>query len=153
MAYMSSWPAAVVLEIMACLRRHDRLSLAYAAPLFWEAQEVQCFHEKTLGAISAIAQHVPLRIGPDEDVIGIGVCAQGRGRLAKLTAFFDAVSQTAWEGGLRRAATRLLCSLLSYRQEVVRVLENVENQMKLHQMLPSPEGSLLLVVRQQWGQV
>lgn len=98
MAYMSSWPAAVVLEIMACLRRHDRLSLAYAvpawqeaaqAPLFWEAQEVQCFHEK---------------IGPDEDVIGIGVCAQGRGRLAKLTAFFDAVSQTAWEGGLRRAA-------------------------------------------------
>ncbi|CAE7875003.1 rhp6, partial [Symbiodinium necroappetens] len=44
------------------------------------------------------------RIGPDEDVIGIGVCAQGRGRLAKLTAFFDAVSQTAWEGGLRRAA-------------------------------------------------
>ncbi|CAE7584712.1 ddx1 [Symbiodinium natans] len=98
MAYLADWPAAVVIEVMSCLRRHDRLSLAYAvpawqetaqAPLFWEAQEVQCFHEK---------------IGPDEDVIGIGVCAQGRGRLAKLTAFFDAVSQTAWQGGLRRAA-------------------------------------------------
>ena len=46
-----------------------------------------------------------------------------------------------------------LCSLLSYRQEVVRVLEDVENQMRLHRMLPFPEESLLLVVRQQWGRM
>jgi len=98
MAFLASWPPSVVVAIMSCLRRHDRLALAHAvpvwqdeaqAPLFWEAQEVQCFHEK---------------IGPDEDVIGIGVCAQGRGRLATLTAFFDAVSRTAWDEGLRRAA-------------------------------------------------
>eukprot|EP00439_Symbiodinium_sp_Y106_P029228 s4923_g3.t1 len=37
--------------------------------------------------------------------------------------------------------------------EVVQVRENVENHMKMHQMLPSSEGSLLLVVRQQWGQM
>ena len=46
---------------MSCLRRHERVCLSFAvpawqeasqAPLFWEAQEVQCFHEK---------------IGPSED--------------------------------------------------------------------------------------
>ena len=42
--------------------------------------------------------------GPNEDVIGIGVLAQGRGRLATLTAHFDAISRTAWQGGLRKAA-------------------------------------------------
>ena len=30
--------------------------------------------------------------------------AQGRGRLATLTAHFDAISRTAWDGGLRKAA-------------------------------------------------
>ena len=83
---------------MSCLRRHERVCLSFAvpawqeaaqAPLFWEAQEVQCFHEK---------------IGPSEDTIGIGVLAQGRGRLATLTAHFDAISRTAWQGGLRKAA-------------------------------------------------
>lgn len=59
------------------------------SPIFWEAQELQCFHEK---------------VGPSDDIIGIGFHADGRGKLAKLTAHFDAVSLTAWRGGLRRAA-------------------------------------------------
>merc|ERR1712227_807560 len=83
---------------MAYLRRHERSMLGRAipawqdgvtAPLFWEAQELQCFHEKS---------------GPAEDIIGIGMNAEGRGKLAKITAHFDAVSLTAWRGGLRRAA-------------------------------------------------
>jgi len=98
MAQLASWPLGIVIQLMSCLRRHERVCLSFAvpawqeasqAPLFWEAQEVQCFHEK---------------IGPSEDTIGIGVLAQGRGRLATLTAHFDAISRTAWDGGLRKAA-------------------------------------------------
>ncbi|CAK9046433.1 Ubiquitin-conjugating enzyme E2 2 (E2 ubiquitin-conjugating enzyme 2) (Radiation sensitivity protein 6) (Ubiquitin carrier protein UBC2) (Ubiquitin-protein ligase UBC2) [Durusdinium trenchii] len=98
MARLASWPLGVVIQMMSFLLRRERVGVAFAvpawkeaaqAPVFWEAQEVQCFHEKT---------------GPDEDVIGIGVLAQGRGRLATLTAHFDAISRTAWQGGLRKAA-------------------------------------------------
>lgn len=98
MARFAGWPLGMVIQLMSFLRRHERVCLSFAvpawqeaaaAPLFWEAQEVQCFHEK---------------MGPNEDVIGIGVLAQGRGRLATLTAHFDAISRTAWQGGLRKAA-------------------------------------------------
>mmetsp|Transcript_128570 Transcript_128570/g.227697 ORF Transcript_128570/g.227697 Transcript_128570/m.227697 type:complete len:921 (+) Transcript_128570:90-2852(+) len=98
MARLAEFPQHLVTRIMSWLRRPDRACLARAvpawqdaaqAPIFWEAQEVQCFHEK---------------IGPDQDVIGIGVLAEGHGRLSKLTAHFDAVSLTAWQSGLRRAA-------------------------------------------------
>lgn len=53
--------SCLILSRMSCLRRHERVCLSFAvpawqeasqAPLFWEAQEVQCFHEK---------------IGPSED--------------------------------------------------------------------------------------
>lgn len=83
---------------MAFLRRPERATLASAIPVwreavsapdFWEAQELQCFHEK---------------VGPHEDTIGIGVHAEGTRKLSKLTAHFDAVSLTAWQGGLRQAA-------------------------------------------------
>eukprot|EP01065_Artemidia_motanka_P029317 TRINITY_DN35458_c0_g1_i1.p1 TRINITY_DN35458_c0_g1~~TRINITY_DN35458_c0_g1_i1.p1 ORF type:complete len:994 (+),score=247.37 TRINITY_DN35458_c0_g1_i1:72-3053(+) len=91
-------PRAAVLSIMSCLRAPQRSALVAAAPIwrnvaaapeFWEAQELQCFHEK---------------IGPDEDTIGVGVLAEGRGKLATLAVSFDALSLTAWNGGLRRAA-------------------------------------------------
>lgn len=98
MARLADWPLGLVIHLMSYLRRPERSALASAvpawrdgvlAPIFWEAQELQCFHEKS---------------GPSEDVIGIGLHAEGRGKLAKLTAHFDAVSLTAWRGGLRRAA-------------------------------------------------
>jgi ubiquitin-protein ligase len=98
MAHLADWHSGIVVKIMACLRRPERATLGSAipvwrdaalAPIFWEAQELQCFHEKT---------------GPYDDTIGVGVNAVGRGKLAKLTAHFDAVSLTAWRGGLRRAA-------------------------------------------------
>lgn len=98
MARLAEWPLALVIHLMSLLRRHERSMLGSAipawrdgvlAPVFWEAQELQCFHEKS---------------GPNEDVIGIGLHAEGRGKLSKLTAHFDAVSLTAWRGGLRRAA-------------------------------------------------
>jgi hypothetical protein len=98
MARLAEFPQGLVISMMCLLRRPERSALAGAipawrdaimAPIFWEAQELQCFHEKT---------------GPSEDVIGIGLHAEGRGKLSKLTAHFDAVSLTAWRGGLRRAA-------------------------------------------------
>jgi len=98
MAQLVGWPPALVVLVMSFVRRQDRSALAAAvpawreaaqAPAFWESQELECFHEKT---------------GPDVDTIGIGIHADGRGRLAKLVAHFDAVSLTAWRGGLRRAA-------------------------------------------------
>eukprot|EP00746_Dinoflagellata_sp_MGD_P080750 gnl/MRDRNA2_/MRDRNA2_32198_c0_seq1.p1 gnl/MRDRNA2_/MRDRNA2_32198_c0~~gnl/MRDRNA2_/MRDRNA2_32198_c0_seq1.p1 ORF type:complete len:911 (+),score=135.69 gnl/MRDRNA2_/MRDRNA2_32198_c0_seq1:86-2818(+) len=98
MAMLASWPEEVVIKLMSFLHRAGRADVAAAVPVwleasqapeFWEAQEVRCFHEK---------------VGPDEDIIGIGVLAEGRAKLAKLTAHFDAVSLTAWRGGLRRAA-------------------------------------------------
>jgi len=98
MARLAGWPLGVVVRLMSFVRRQERAALVGAvpawrdaarSPLFWEAQELQCFHEK---------------IGPEEDVIGFGVQAEGRGKLSKLTAHFDAVSMTAWRGGLRRAA-------------------------------------------------
>jgi len=98
MAKLAEWPLEITVLIMSMLRRSSRMALASAvpawqtafmAPDFWEAQELLCFHEKS---------------GPSEDIIGIGVLARGRWRLSKLTAHFDAISLTAWEGGLRRAA-------------------------------------------------
>jgi len=98
MTRLAEWPLNVVINIMACMRRPDRATLAsaipvwreaVAAPIFWEAQELQCFHEK---------------VGPHEDTIGIGVHAGGTRKLSTLTAHFDAVSLTAWQGGLRQAA-------------------------------------------------
>lgn len=98
MARLAGWPLGVVIGTMEFLRRPERAALAAAVPVwqdasqaavFWEAQELQCFHEK---------------IGPEEDLIGFGVNVEGRGKLTKLVAHFDAVSLTAWKGGLRRAA-------------------------------------------------
>jgi len=98
MAHFAGWPPEVVTRVMSFVRMVERNALAGAvpawrdvaqAPIFWEAQELQCFHEKT---------------GPEEDIIGFGVHAEGRGKLSKLTAHFDAVSLTAWQHGLRRAA-------------------------------------------------
>lgn len=70
---LAMWPAPIVVRIMACLRPPGRCCVVQAippwraasqAPDFWEAQELQCFHEKT---------------GPEEDVIGIGVWRRGGG--------------------------------------------------------------------------